>query len=169
MNAIANAIDVANRGRLKLHHAIRAPIPHVGPINSGVAGRTDHLPMHVEHASYVIPADVVGHLGQGNTIAGFKVLRRTFGGMPYKGGKMPYGATGGPYGEPLATGGAADGDTPTVPIVAAGGEHVLTPDEVRSVGDGDIDVGHKVLDEFVKRTRANAIKTLSKLPGPAKG
>ncbi len=42
----------------------------------------------------------------------------------------------------------------------------LTPDEVAFAGDGDMDMGHKVLDEFVRRTRAATIKTLQKLPGP---
>jgi len=31
---------------------------HTGPIHSPVAGRTDHLPMHVPAGSYVIPADL---------------------------------------------------------------------------------------------------------------
>ena len=44
----------------------KAPLPtgapeklHVGPIHSPVAGRTDHLPMHVPSGAYVIPADIV--------------------------------------------------------------------------------------------------------------
>lgn len=55
-----------------------------------------------------------------------------------------------------------------VPIVAAGGEYVLSPDQVRAAGRGDADLGTKVLDEFVKRSRARNIKTLQRLPGPAK-
>ena len=64
---------------------------------------------------------------------------------------------------------ANGGRTSTVPIVAAGGEMVLSPEEVMHVGGGDLDTGHRVLDEFVKRVRAKTIKTLTKLPGPAKG
>ena len=37
-------------------------IPHVGPIQSHVAGRTDHLPMHVKSGSYVIPADIISSM-----------------------------------------------------------------------------------------------------------
>lgn len=139
---------------------------HVGPIHSPVAGRTDHLPMHVPNKSYVVPADVVGGMGQGNTIAGFKHLRRMFSGVPYGGHGGPYNSSGGPYGEPLphrATGGEVDQG---VPIIAAGGEYVLTPDEVRQAGEGDVDLGHEVLDEFVKRMRAKIIKTMAHLPGP---
>ena len=146
-----------------------APKLHVGPIHSPVAGRTDHLPMHVPSGSYVIPADVISGMGQGNSIAGFKHMRRMFGGTPYGGGSMPYGASGGPYGEPLprADGGDAGGGQQSVPIVAAGGEYVLSPDEVRRAGEGDMDTGHKVLDEFVKRMRAQTINTMANLPGPA--
>jgi hypothetical protein len=149
-----------------------APHLHVGPIHSAVHGRTDHLPMHVPSGSYIIPADVVAHHGQGNTMAGFKVMRRTFGGMPYGGSGGPYGQGGGPYGEALQNsrgGRAQDGaGDQGVPIVAAGGEYVLSPAQVRAAGNGDPEVGTKVLDEFVKRSRARNIKTLQHLPGPAK-
>ena len=121
---------------------------HVGPIHSPVAGRTDHLPMHVPSGSYVIPADIVSALGEGNTMAGFRTVKTMF-------GKATAGAyaEGGSVGEPVA-------------IVAAGGEYVLTPDEVAWAGGGDMDAGHKALDQWVKQTRAETISTLKKLPGP---
>lgn len=141
---------------------------HTGPIHSPVAGRTDHLPMHVPSGSYVIPADIISAMGEGNTMAGFKHMRRMFGGIPYgnpQGG--PYGRGENPYDEPLP-GKAAGGEVDSVPIVAAGGEYVLSPEQVRQAGDGDLEMGHKVLDEFVKRYRALTIKTLKNLPGPKK-
>ena len=141
---------------------------HIGPIHSPVAGRTDHLPMHVPSGSYVLPADIVSAHGEGNTMAGFKVMRRIFGGTPYGQGAGVYGQGSGPYGEPLATGGEAGSDGPGVPIVAAGGEYVLSPEQVRMAGNGDLDTGHKVLDEFVKRSRKELVKTLKNLPGPKK-
>lgn len=169
--AIAIALDVARKhraeGGITIKH-VHAKAPHsakihTGPIHSSVAGRTDHLPMHVPSGSYVIPADIISASGEGNTIAGFKHARRVFGGNPYGGsGATPYGQAGGPYG--MASGGKASG----VPIVAAGGEYVLHPDQVREVGGGDLDMGHKVLDEFVKRVRKELIGTLKKLPGPKK-
>lgn len=123
---------------------------HVGPIHSPVAGRTDHLPMHVPSGSYVIPADIVSALGEGNTMAGFRAVKTMF-------SKAPAGAfaQGGSTGEP-------------VPIVAAGGEYVLTPDEVMWAGGGDMDAGHKALDQWIKGTRAETIQTLKKLPPPKK-
>jgi hypothetical protein len=166
-NALDAALRVAREGGGGLHvpkihvkkpHAVKQ---HTGPIHSSVAGRTDHLPIHVPSGSYVIPADIVSGMGEGNTIAGFKHAKRLFGGTPYGAhSETPYGQGKTPYG--MAKGGATSG----VPIVAAGGEHVVHPDDVRAIGGGDLDTGHKVLDEFVKRFRAELVKTLKHLPGP---
>lgn len=313
---------------------------HKGAIHSSVAGRTDHLPMHVASGSYVIPADIISAMGEGNSMAGFKVAKDIFSGhnrnitkgMPYGAQGLPYGAStphkggggavdsgqaaaqapklsytvpkssapatssnlsygssmpkasssnaprpvtttsssnrpaatqsdrytglwdmvngggkgagytnlsdmfngggmnasssgpmpsgvaggssgqsgkpgflnraapiiggllGGPMGMMLgkglqkndegqsgfnrmftkmgvtqsapdyADGGATDG----VPIVAAGGEYVIPPEDVVHIGGGDLDHGHKVLDAFVKKMRQKTIKTLQGLPGPKK-
>jgi hypothetical protein len=69
---------------------------------------------------------------------------------------------------PSHSGGIKGGDKESVPILAAGGEYVIPPEIVAEIGDGDINHGHEVLDEFVKRVRQEQIKTLRKLPGPAK-
>ena len=310
---------------------------HKGPIHSSVAGRTDHLPMHVASGSYVIPADIISAMGEGNSMAGFKVAQNIFSGKNITKG-TPYGEHGLPYGVPaphkaegggtgtrstpspassptvfhntpaatqssggnghtasynanqaasaryaqqanqrygdaipanlqtylpggsnaaygsaapsgramengvgaprsglfsglfgggqssgvspapapaatpaagnqpswlnknaaligtifagpfggligaglhkndqgqtgfqrlgdklgFADGGATDG----VPIVAAGGEYVIPPEDVVHIGGGDLDHGHKVLDAFVKKMRQKTIKTLQGLPGP---
>ena len=138
---------------------------HTGPIHSVVAGRTDHLPVHVPSGSFVLPADIISGMGEGNTDNGFRVAKRIFGGTPYSGGGLPYGANSGPYGSqlPKADGGEASSGAP-VAVVVAGGEHILSPEEVAKVGDGDMALGHKVLDEFVNRYRAKTIKTLKALP-----
>ena len=158
-----NALRIARESggvTVKRISAPKAPGIHTGPIHSSVAGRTDHLPMGVPSGSYVLPADIVSAAGEGNTMAGFAHAKRVFGGVPRGGGAQPYNHEGGPYG--MASGGAASG----VPIVAAGGEYVVHPDAVREVGGGDLDMGHRVLDEFVKRVRKELIHTLKKLPGP---
>ena len=145
---------------------------HVGPIHSHVAGRTDHLPNHVPSNSYVLPADIVSGMGEGNTISGFRQVRRMFGGTPYGGDGGPYGQSGGPYLVGKAEGGSMghNGGPPMggdpVPVVLAGGEHVLTPEEVQFAGMGDVEAGHKALDDFVKQYREKTIKTLAGLPGP---
>jgi 8-oxo-dGTP pyrophosphatase MutT (NUDIX family) len=295
--AIATALNAARRNRESGGRTgsdgLSGPKFHAGPIHSHVAGRTDHLPITVESGSYVLPADIVSAGGEGNTMAGFKVLRRTFGGHPYGASSKPYGQSTGPYGSPVsrASGGrtkaagilflspekevlllkrsgkdhhgewglpaghvekgeraeqaarretqeeagydhdgglspfmhsdrdgvdfttflahsqrfkpklndehddyrwvapdraetlslhpgvraalnklrarkAHGGSSGGVPIVAAGGEHVLTPNEVRYAGGGDLDTGHRVLDQFVRRVRKELIATLQKLPGP---
>lgn len=148
---------------------------HVGPIHSPVAGRTDHLPMHVPSGSYVIPADIISAMGEGNTMAGFKVANTIFSRIP--------GMTGTPGSQAvpmegslpgmdaqLGIPGKAKGGTieDAVPIVAAGGEYVISPDAVRRIGEGDLDRGHQELDLFVKAMRAKTIKTLQNLPGPKK-
>jgi len=107
--AIAAALDVARRKkRAEGGETVRKF--HSGPIHSSVAGRTDHLPITVESGSYVLPADCVSHLGENNTLAGFKVLRRMFGGEPYGASSHPYGQKGGPYGADMAraTGGKVE-------------------------------------------------------------
>jgi hypothetical protein len=136
---------------------------HVGPIRSPVAGRTDHLPMHVHSGSYVIPADIISAMGEGNTEAGFKVANTIFTPMTDMAG-MP-GAD-----AQLGLPGKAEGGSigPPVPIVAAGGEYVIHPKDVTRMGGGDIDRGHKELDDFVRSYRAKTVQTLRKLPGPKK-
>jgi len=158
---------------------------HTGPIMSHVPGRTDHLPMHVPSGAYVLPADIVSAMGEGNTMAGFKVASGIFGqpfygtgkvgeGKPYHQGKQPYSQVAQPYKagatpyDQAAPHYAAGGAAHTVPIIAAGGEFVIHPNNVVKQGNGDMDDGHKVLDAFVKQMRARLVKTLKGLPGPAK-
>ena len=157
------------------------PATHTGPIHSSVAGRTDHLPMEVPEGAYVLPADIVSALGEGNTMAGFKVAKSLFDapgytapGQPYRTTSTPYGAGAAPYKAPTTPYGAtmpgkADGGAAgTVKIIAAGGEHVISPEAVLRIGKGNMDDGHKILDHFVKQVRAGTIKKLQGLPGPKK-
>ena len=147
---------------------------HVGPIHSPVAGRTDHLPVHVPSGSYVIPADIISAMGEGNTMSGFKVAEKIFKPAPEMSGSpgMPMGELGGMPGsrslpempEKRADGGRTYQDL--VPVIVAGGEYVIPPEHVARIGGGDMDRGHEELDRFVKMMRANLVKTLRKLPGP---
>lgn len=181
MPVVDNALKIARGmraggGRVNLH---------TGPIHAAVAGRTDHLPMHVPQAAYVLPADIVSAMGEGNTLSGFKVAaklpksmfsvgNRTGGsaygqtGGAYRQGSDPYAQPGLPYGAP-PPGRASGGTAGAVPIVAAGGEYVFTPEECAMIApDGNPDTGHKILDEFVKQYRATTVKKLEGLPGPKK-
>jgi hypothetical protein len=91
-------------------------------------------------------------MGEGNTEAGFKAMNRVI--NPYGGIPKAYAKGGGVQEQ--------------VPIIAAGGEYVIPPEVVEAIGEGNMDSGHKELDEFVKKMRAKLIKTLKKLPGPKK-
>ena len=137
---------------------------HVGPIRSPVAGRTDHLPMHVHSGSYVIPADIISAMGEGNTEAGFKVANTIFTPVPDMKGTPGMDAQLGLQGK--AGGGPIGLGAPPVPIVAAGGEYVIHPEDVTRIGGGNIDLGHRELDSFVKMMRAKTVQTLRKLPPP---
>lgn len=136
--SIAIALDIARRAK----RANGGSVPHVGPIHSPVPGRTDHLALDVPAGSYVVTADVVSALGQGNTAAGLEILKRKFPAPGVKG--------------------------KTTPIMAAGGEYVIPPDEVMKVGGGDLAKGHAVLDKWMVNERKKLVKTLRKLPGPAR-
>lgn len=128
------ALDMAKHGALR----------HDGP------GRTDDLQISVPAESFVVPADIVSAIGQGNTAAGFKVLEKMF---PQERVER-----------------AAGGPAPSgVPIVAAGGEFVVHPEHVKAIGGGDMKKGHRELEKFVKTIRSKTIRALKKLPGPARG
>lgn len=142
-----------------------------GLFNSPVPGRTDKLDTLVPAGAYVIPADVVSGLGEGNTMAGSSILDKMFHSNPFgiQGQKM-HGGVGIPhapaaYRQPRAAGGATDGH---VPIVAAGGEYLVHPDAVKKLGKGNIKKGHKILDHFVVHSRKQITNTMKKLPGPKK-
>jgi hypothetical protein len=147
--AIAAALSTARKSRAE-GGEMQSDLPdapdkdkiHVGPIHSTVAGRTDHLPINVPSGAYVIPADIISGMGEGNTMNGFKNANRIWGEQRL-------------YGDEIAT-----------PIVAAGGEYVIDSHNVEKVGGGDMDAGHLELDKFVKQFRAELIKTLKELPGP---
>ncbi len=163
--AVAIALSEARRSRATGGQVTKV---HTGPIHSAVAGRTDHLPMHVPSGSYVIPADIISAMGEGNTMAGFKVAKGIFSRTLYGGAKgRPYGAPTAPYGQPMP-GKAEGGPIEAVPIVAAGGEYVISPDDVLHVGGGDLDAGHKILDAFVIGMRKKTIQTLKTLDPPKK-
>lgn len=144
------------------------------PINSEVPGRTDQIPASVPTGSYVLPADVVSGLGEGNTLAGAAVISRMLKTGPW-GIDQPNHRGGSSIPAPPAHGGsrrthyAMGGQTgSTAKIIVAGGEHILHPNDVARIGGGDLTRGHNILDTFVKKVRARTIQKLKKLPGPKK-
>jgi len=158
--AVAIALNTARKAMEKGGAPKDKAVFH-GPLRAAIPGRTDRLPIHVVSGSYVIPADIVSGLAEGNTEAGYEIIKKMIEEAKSKGGRVgltkKYGLTS-HYHEPRSK----------VACLVAGGEYILTPEEVDAFGDGDLDQGHKTLDAFVKSQRAKTIKTLKKLPGPAK-
>lgn len=144
--SIAKALAIAKKAPEPATPIGGATKLHTGPIKAPVAGRTDHLPMHVPSGSYVVPADIVSAIGEGNTEHGFEII-------DYMVKQRAAGGEVGENGNPVA-------------IVAAGGEYVIPPSAVVGFGDGDLDAGHKALDDWVLSERANTIKTLKNLSPP---
>lgn len=114
----------------------------VGPLVGNTGGRSDKLARSVPAGSHVIPADVVGHLGEGNSLGGLKVLEQKFGSVS------------------RATGGE-------VPVMLSDGEFVVSPEAVAREGGGDPARGHAAIDRFILGTRRHAIQTLKSLPPPS--
>ena len=176
--SVAIALDVARRAKHRAPGgAASTPwfarnqakaMTHSGPIMSGVAGRTDHLPMRVRSGSYVVPAAAVSHLGENNTSAGFAVLGKMFGAGPYGTKPMPIRPGKGIGVRRRAEGGAADAMGEPTPIYAAGGEYVIEPESVVDLGGGDLKRGHELLDAWVVSLVKDHAKTLRTLPGPAR-
>ena len=138
--SIAAALSTARKSRATGGAASEKV--YVGPIHSSVAGRTDHLPINVPSGSYVLPADIISAMGEGNTMAGFRAANKVFGTQE--------------VGE----------ETPTE-VIVAGGEYIIDPRNVAArVGGGDMAIGHKNLDDFVHKYRELTVQTLKKLPGP---
>lgn len=142
-----------------------------GPIVSAVPGRTDDHPMDVASGSYVLPSSHVASLGEDNTMAGMAHLKKI---GPHGIRKLAHAAPGaaGIVRKHKAKGGivrSAGGSTGApIPIAAAGGEVVMPPHDVSVVGDGDIDLGHRLLDNWIVQGRKKHISVLKGLAPPAR-
>ena len=156
---------------------------YAGPLHSHVPGRTDKINLNVKPGSYVVPADVISILGEGNTLAGTVVLRAMFGQQGLTGKVKP------PEGRPnlmerrmerremlpphmagvasgYAEGGDADPRTQgAAPVVVAGGEHIIDPEFIKAKY-GDLAHGHKSLDQLVLAARRYEIERLKHAPPP---
>lgn len=108
-------------------------------------GRADTVPASVPRGSYVLPADVVSGLGQGNTAAGAARIGGTLRSLPR-----------------FARGGRVD----MVPARLSGGEYVVHPAHVTAIGRGSIDAGSRALDGLVHQVRAGAAHTALHAPAP---
>lgn len=159
--AVAIALDTARKAMERGGSPHRDPKVFHGPLKAPIPGRTDRMKVHVASGSYVIPADIVSGIAEGNSEAGFEIIKKMIEDKKSQGGRVgligKYGLNG-KYHEARNN----------IPVIVAGGEFILSPEEVELFGDGDLNAGHKVLDKFVLSQRNKLIKTLKKLPPPAK-
>jgi hypothetical protein len=150
--------------------------PASGFLAGSTAGRADLVHTEAPGGSYIVPADVVAGLGEGNSLAGAKVMDMIINSGPH-GIPMPQGRAG--RGSPpppriaasgyQAKGGGVHGhpDKPDTPVALSHGEYFIHPQDVARVfGNGDLRHGHKVLDHWVQLERKRQIKNLVKLPIP---
>jgi hypothetical protein len=144
-----------------------------GPVLSSVPGRTDNHQVQVASGSYVYPAAHVAAVGHGNTLAGMNIISRMYGMGPYGTAAPKMGHASIPHPRPpkmptFRDGGShgAEGFVP-VPVNISGGEVVVPPWAIIRK-HGSLKAGHAAMDKWVMETRKKEIKTLRKLPPPAK-
>jgi hypothetical protein len=131
-------------------------LSHSGLVQSDTAGRADLVSTRVRRGSYVLPADVVSGLGEGNTLAGAKLLAST---LPEAAAMAAKGAIG------RAMGGLAEAED-ELEVRLSGGEYLVAPEQVALIGEGDVKAGASALDQLVHSVRGQTTKTLTKLPPP---
>lgn len=147
-----------------------------GFLHGSSMGRADELKTNTPAGSYILPADVVAGLGEGNSLAGARFWQEAM-------------ATG-PWGTPLehahgsarlpnamsgrwrdssrgyAAGGVSGQNHEMRPVDLSHGEIVVPPHVVRALGDGDQEAGIKELDAWVIMRRKQQIKEQQNLPPP---
>jgi hypothetical protein len=148
---------------------------HVGPVVSSVPGRTDNHKIKVPSGSYVLPAAHVSSMGHGNTLSGFSLADKMFGGPYGVSAKAAHPAFHAPHMSKSMLGYSSGGaprnpeanDYEPVDVDVSGGEYIVPPWVIQQ-RYGNLDNGHKVLDDWVMDQRAKEIKTQKALPPPAK-
>lgn len=177
--SIAAALDTARKAGKKFadggytqgspweERAAARSIQHAGMLKSNVPGRTDKLPITVGGGAFVVPADHLAALGQGNSQAGAAILNGMFGlGGNKKGSVVKAMRPTIPKLKNKMAEGGDPGEAAPVDIIAAGGEFILPPEKVKELGGGDLDKGHKILHRWVLQTRKQHIKQLKGLKEP---
>lgn len=180
MMADGGALGWEQSAKLAGHIGHEKPI--TGFLHSSVPGRTDLIHTQPPVGSFVVPADVVSGIGEGNSLAGAAILQKAFAVGPY-GVPLPPARRGGvgiPKPPPVFSGsymapaakrggrqrkGEEHVGKPT-PILAAGGEFIVPVDAVRQLGGGDLTKGHDALDAWVVAKRKEIADEMKRLPGP---
>lgn len=139
-----------------------------GYLHGTTSGRADDILTTAPAGSHVIPADVVSGLGEGNSLAGARIMdeiiRTGPGGIPMPSGGGRRSLPTAPTPVQQSRGGATPGDQR--PVALSHGEYVVKPEDVIRFGDGDREIGHKVWDHFTVHMRKLIIRQMEKLPPP---
>lgn len=150
----------------------------VGFLHSSIPGRTDQIHASPPSGSFVVPADIVSGIGEGNSNAGAALLWKALNTGPYapppikKAGSIGIPAPPPRFsGQVLAPGAKRggrqqDNEGQPTPILAAGGEFIIPPDRVRVFGGGNLTRGHDALDAWVVSKRKEIAHKMLKLKGP---
>ena len=96
---------------------------------------------HLKEGSFILPADVVSHFGNGSTDAGLHALSRHLGASPIRG-------SGDGMSDDIHT--TIDGRQPAR---VADGEAMVSPDRVKALGGGSTDAGAKKLYTMMNKIR----------------
>ena len=122
----------------------------------------------------MLPADVVAGLGDGNSLAGARVMDEILRSGPH-GTPMERSARGmGPPRAPSVprdagfarAGGVHGGSVKPTPVKLSHGEIVISPEHVRMIGGGDEEKGHEAIDRFILAVRKRYAEKLRRLPPP---
>lgn len=161
-----------------------------GFLHGTTPGQADQIKTAAPGGSYVVPAEVVAGLGEGNSLAGARVMSAILGSGPY-GTQLPRGSarsglprpppparnsegpelkTGGPVPifaakERKAGGVTGPGHTP---VDLSDGEYVIGPEDVARIGGGDPKAGIRILDKWVMQQHQRHVAKLKKYKGPVK-
>jgi hypothetical protein len=127
-----------------------------GLVHSASPGRADLVGARLRRGSYVLPADVVSGLGEGNTLAGAKLLQAS---LP----EAAAMAARGPINR--AAGGLAEAED-ELEVRLSGGEFLVSPEQVLAIGEGDVEAGAKALDDLVHTVRGSTREALGRMPPP---
>lgn len=153
--SVAIALDIQRKAqRGKAGGGIVWPGVAVGYLKGGTPGRADSVSTMAEGGSYVVPADIVSGLGEGNSDAGAAIIAEMIARRAA-----------------LARGGfvsQSESAEPPTPVLLSHGEYVIPKDDVARFGAGDHEKGVQWLDKWVVDQRKSLIRRLRTLKPPVK-
>lgn len=118
-----------------------------GAVRGIGGGQEDNQLRKSKVGNFIIPADVVSHLGDGNTDEGHRRIQRAEAHIRYAcGGSIGY-ANGGQIADPQA-----------VPVALSPGEHEVPADVVSMLGKGSNRAGANQLHAMINHVRAHKAK-----------